>query len=166
MQSVRLGSTTVQECDHCHGLWLDVVSFESICADREQQAAVLGSASVAPVKDAPASAPVKYVPCPKCSQLMNRINFARCSGVIVDACKGHGIWFDRDELSRIIEFIRAGGLESARAREKQELKEERARLLEQQRLAGRTSTIGFREDDYDRLNGIASARGLLKFLLD
>lgn len=166
MQSVRLGSTTVQECDRCHGLWLDVASFESICADREQQAAVIGSASVAPVKTAPGSAPVKYVPCPKCSQLMNRINFARCSGVIVDVCKGHGTWFDRDELSRIIEFIRAGGLESARAREKEEIKEERMRLLEQQRLAGRTSTIGFREDDYDRLNGIASARGLLKFLLD
>jgi Zn-finger nucleic acid-binding protein len=166
MQSLRLGSTTVQECDRCQGLWLNVASFESICANREQQAAVLGSAAVAPSKNAPGPAPVKYVPCPRCSQLMNRINFARCSGVIVDVCKGHGTWFDRDELSSIIEFIRGGGLESARAREKQEIKEERMRLVEQQRLAGLQSPISFREDDDHRMNGIASARGLLKFLLD
>src|SRR4030095_4501569 len=46
--SVALGATTVLECERCLGLWLDVASFEKICADREQQAAVLGSASHAP----------------------------------------------------------------------------------------------------------------------
>jgi len=59
-------------------------------------------------------------------------NFARCSGVIVDICKGHGTWFDRDELSRIVEFIRAGGLEMARTKEKVELEEERRRLRQEQ----------------------------------
>ena len=68
---------------------------------------------------------------------MNRVNFARCSGVIVDFCKGHGTWFDRDELSRIVEFIRGGGLEESRSREKEEIKEERLRLLEEQRAAER-----------------------------
>ena len=48
----------------------------------------------------------------------NRINFAKCSGVIVDVCKGHGTWFDRDELTRIVEFIRGGGLDAARAKER------------------------------------------------
>jgi len=97
---------------------------------------------------------------------MNRINFARCSGVIVDVCKGHGTWFDRDELSRIVEFIRSGGLEASRAREKSELEEERRRL-NQERLAlaaDRSSSLGWGEEQ--RLTGIASARGLLKFLLD
>jgi Zn-finger nucleic acid-binding protein len=60
---------------------------------------------------------------------MNRMNFARCSGVIVDICKQHGTWFDRDELSRIVEFISGGGLEAARVREKEDIKEERRRLL-------------------------------------
>jgi Zn-finger nucleic acid-binding protein len=98
---------------------------------------------------------------------MNRINFARCSGVIVDLCKGHGTWFDRDELSRIVEFIRGGGLEASRAREKAEIKEERRRLWEEQVAKDRQqSRLGLKLDDDHRLTGIASARSLLKFLLD
>ena len=97
---------------------------------------------------------------------MNRINFARCSGVIVDVCKGHGTWFDRDELSRIIEFIRAGGLESSRAREKEEIKQERMRLLEQQRLAAAEPLPFFREPEEQRTKAIRAAKDLLKFLLD
>ena len=48
MKAVAIGSTQVRECDQCFGLWLDVPSFEKICADREEQAAVLGMASPAP----------------------------------------------------------------------------------------------------------------------
>ena len=168
MVSATIGATSVLECERCLGLWLNVASFEKICADREQQAAILGSASVAPTHAVQETSKVNYAPCPECSQLMNRINFARCSGVIVDICKGHGTWFDRDELSRIVEFIRGGGLEASRAREMNEIKEERRRLLEQQ-AAVETQVSGyFRRagDDNPRLAGIASARGLLKFLMD
>ena len=67
---------------------------------------------------------------------MNRVNFARCSGVVVDVCKAHGTWFDRDELRRIVEFIRAGGLEQARAFELDQLERERRALTaERQRDA-------------------------------
>lgn len=166
LQSLTLGATPLQECEQCSGLWVAVASFERICADREQQAAVLGAASPAPTHAVRETSKVNYVPCPECSKLMNRINFARCSGVIVDVCKGHGTWFDRDELSRIVEFIRSGGLEASRAREKSEIEEERRRL-NQDRLAlaaDRSSSLGWGEEQ--RLTGIASARGLLKFLLD
>ncbi|HEV2826480.1 MAG TPA: zf-TFIIB domain-containing protein [Pyrinomonadaceae bacterium] len=165
---MTIGSTAVLECERCFGLWLDVSSFEKICADREQQSAVLGFASQAPATAARETSKVNYVPCPDCSQLMNRMNFARCSGVIVDICKQHGTWFDRDELSRIVEFIHGGGLEASRLREKEEIREDRRRLLEQQ-AAVDTKVSGFfsrAEDDEHRLDGIASARGLLKFLLD
>ncbi len=167
MPSLTIGSTAVRECERCLGLWLDVASFEKLCADREQQSIVLGTASRAPTSAVGETSKVKYVPCPECLQLMNRINFARCSGVIVDICKGHGIWFDRDELSRIVEFISGGGLEAARAREKAEIKEERRRLWEEQVAKDRrASGLGLRLDDEHRLTGMASARGLLKFLLD
>jgi Zn-finger nucleic acid-binding protein len=167
MQSVAIGTTTVRECGECFGLWLDVASFEKICADREQQAAVLGMASPAPHRQVGVTGDkISYAPCPECSQLMNRVNFARCSGVVVDICKGHGTWFDRDELSRIVEFIRAGGLEASRAREKVELIEERKRL-ESERM-----TLDLREagslrshSSEDSLLGIASAGGLLRLLL-
>src|SRR6266478_635763 len=166
MKSVAIGSTTVSECEQCLGLWLNVAAFEGICADREQQSAVLGTASPAPSHAVRETSKVNYVPCPQCSQLMNRINFARCSGVIVDVCKGHGTWFDRDELSRIVEFIRGGGLEAARGKEKAQLEEAR-RQLEAERLSAgsaRSSLLGINEDDR-RGAGIASARGLLKLLL-
>jgi Zn-finger nucleic acid-binding protein len=168
MSFVTIGTTAVLECERCLGLWLDVSSFEKVCADREQQAAVLGVASIAPIHAVRETSKVNYVPCPQCSQLMNRINFARCSGVIVDFCKGHGTWFDRDELSRIVAFIRQGGLEASRARDKAEIREERRRLWEQQAAVDSQVSTHLRRtgDDDHLLTGIASARGLLKFLLE
>jgi Zn-finger nucleic acid-binding protein len=167
MVLLTLGSATVLECEQCLGLWLDAGSFEKICADREQQSAVLGAASHA-TSAAHETSKVNYVPCPECAQLMNRINFARCSGVIVDICKQHGTWFDRDELSRIVEFIHGGGLNASRAKEKIEIAEQREQLRQEQLAANLKRSTAFRltEDDEQRLTGIASARGLLKFLLD
>jgi Zn-finger nucleic acid-binding protein len=101
-----------------------------------------------------------YRPCPKCGELMNRFNFANCSGVILDACKPHGVWFDADELRRIVSFIRGGGLDMARSRERHELTLERQRLekagREQDRL-GNGISMGSPES-------VAAARGLLGLL--
>ena len=167
MESVTIGSTIVRECADCMGLWLDVSAFERICADREEQAAVLGAASPEPERAMATSTKISYAPCPECSQLMNRVNFARCSGVIIDICKGHGTWFDREELTRIVEFIRAGGLEASRSREKAELEEERRRLRQEQIKLdmSRSGIIGVNHSE-DSLLGIASAGGLLKLLID
>ena len=51
---------------------------------------------------------------------MNRVNFGKVSGVIVDVCKVHGTWFDPGELTRVVAFAAAGGLERTRARERLE----------------------------------------------
>jgi Zn-finger nucleic acid-binding protein len=113
------------------------------------------------------SAKVTYIPCPVCGQLMNRVNFARCSGVIVDLCRQHGVWFDRDELSSIVEFIRSGGLELSRTKEKRELEEER-RKLQQGRTVSDISELSVQPDHTTETKflGIASARDLLKILFD
>jgi Zn-finger nucleic acid-binding protein len=163
MHSLLLGTTAIRECERCLGLWVDVPAFEKICADREQQAAVLGAASPAPTKPVQGVDKVRYIPCPECEQLMNRINFARCSGVVVDVCKGHGTWFDREELSRIVEFIRGGGLDAARSKEKTALEEERRHLESLRRSEQSGSLTGIAATD-DEL-GIASAGSLLKHLL-
>ena len=139
MPPVVIGAKRVRECARCGGLWVDAATFEQICLDREQQSAVLmgggGSSSPASLRASSRGEPgrVRYVPCPECGQLMNRVNFAHCSGVVVDICKGHGTWFDRDELAEVVSFIRGGGLEAARAREKQQIAEER-RLLRLEQL--------------------------------
>ena len=152
----NVGNQKVLECQACGGLWLDTPSFERICANSENQSAVLGSTSIKPIDLEALEAKVTYVPCPECAQLMNRVNFAHCSGVIVDVCKSHGVWFDRDELSRIVEFIRSGGLEASRNKEKHALEEERWRLQQERMMLG---------DESDRISGIVSTRDLLKFLL-
>jgi len=168
MASIGLGAEQMRECETCGGLWLEVAAFEKICASREEQSAVLGGASHAPESHATTNeARIQYVPCPQCGQLMNRINFARCSGVFVDVCKGHGTWFDMQELSTIIQFIRDGGFEVSRQREKMELEHERQQLREEQySAANRELMHSHYSAPEERIGGLSAASGLLKFLID
>ncbi len=165
LRIANVGDTKVLECARCLGLWLTTPAFEKICADREQDSAILGSASLTTFDRSVPETKVSYIPCPECRQLMNRANFARCSGVIIDLCKQHGAWFDRDELSRIVSFIRAGGLDMAREKEKRSIEEERRKLAQQQMVLDRKGTQALEPFESDRLRGIASAGDLLKMLL-
>jgi Zn-finger nucleic acid-binding protein len=132
LQHIALGDAQLDECPVCQGLWVDGPTFERLCADRERQAPVL-AAQHAGGGDAPKQVEtIRYVPCPECGKLMNRTNFAHSSGVIIDTCKQHGYWFDADELRRVIEFIRAGGLDSERKREIDTLAEERRAKTERE----------------------------------
>ena len=85
-----------------------------------------------------------------------------------DAKDGALLIRDRDELSSIVEFIRGGGMTSARARERIEIAEERERLRQDQLTLDmrKSSATGIGITDDGRASGIASARDLLKFLLD
>ena len=127
LRNVTVGTTHLLECGTCEGIWLDADTLQRICAEREAQAAVL-NLPADPGGDTDIDKPIRYIPCPVCHQLMNRENFAHCSAVIVDVCRQHGTWFDKDELRRTVEFIRAGGFEKDRARELEEIKNERRRL--------------------------------------
>src|SRR6266545_806899 len=121
MNEVNVAHIKLRECGTCCGIWVDIKSFEKICSERENQAAVLGVPNLVP----PTGAPNRraYLPCPQCNQLMNRMQFSRRSGVVLDLCRRHGVWFDRDELRHIVEFIRDGGLDRARQIEKEEIEQ-------------------------------------------
>ena len=56
--------------------------------------------------------------------LMNRVNFGRRSGVVIDQCIKHGIWLDSGELTHLLEWKKAGG---------QLLQEQHAAELEKQK---------------------------------
>jgi hypothetical protein len=58
---------------------------------------------------------------------MNRTNYGHISGVVLDVCKDHGLWFDKDKLRQVLEFIEAGGLEKSHLRQVQD-EEDRRRL--------------------------------------
>ncbi len=167
MEAVLIGKTHLEECPRCEGVWADADSVRQICADQEQQAAVLGMATSQTAESVDIEEHIHYIPCPVCKSLMNRVNFARCSNVIVNVCGQHGTWFDKDELRRVVEFIRAGGIEKERAREVEELEEherhERASAVADA-WSARNLPAGW--SDGDRHLGISALAGAIKAFLD
>ena len=127
--SQTVGRHSLQVCIQCGGLWVSKNAFQEICTHEEEQEAVLAfkvEPSVQSLPNAPGSHRA-YIPCPECKKLMNHKNFSG-SGVVLDWCRSHGSWFDRQELQRIVTFIKQGGLRKAREREMSQLKEEEGRL--------------------------------------
>jgi Zn-finger nucleic acid-binding protein len=129
LQQVEIGPTRLLECASCDGIWVDANVFEGLCADKEARAAVLHKFSG---RTATAVERIKYRPCARCGKMMNRVNFGRLSGTIVDVCKGHGTYLDPGELHRIVQFIQDGGLERARVRQLEEIKERERELRERE----------------------------------
>lgn len=163
----------IERCDVCEGLWIEDHVVDKIYKDRDNQPSI--QALTAPSKDTVQGTgdgvfkPEGYIKCPTCEKLMNRHNFGRFSGVIIDTCKGHGTWFDSDELRRIIEFIQAGGLEKQAKREREELKEEMRKMRAQARDAARADArAGGGMGSMGRITGgtgAISITGLLKKIL-
>jgi Zn-finger nucleic acid-binding protein len=147
MEAVVLGGSTVRECPKCEGIWTDTETLRQICVNQEKQAAVLGLPTpLAANEGVEIEKQIRYLRCPVCAEMMNRINFANFSGVIVDVCRQHGTWFDRDELRHIVEFLRAGGMDQARAREIQNLEEGRRLARTQSMVGGQELPPMFEED--------------------
>jgi Zn-finger nucleic acid-binding protein len=102
-------------CGACHGVFVFRDALEAVLAE----SATLGGAAsyrqaARPAADAGAGRGAyepafRYLLCPQCNRTMNRQNFMKRSGVIVDVCLHHGTWFDDDEARRAGAFIAAGG---------------------------------------------------------
>jgi Zn-finger nucleic acid-binding protein len=101
-------------CPRCGGLWLDKIEFQTATRpyDVYKKDDLKNAYLREPVKDTP-----EYIPCVRCGNLMNRKNFRRISGVIIDECGRHGIWLDAGELEKIRLFIADGGLDKSQDRE-------------------------------------------------
>ena len=96
-------------CAACQGVFVDHADFASrIESERPRQ-----PPSVRPLhaRSRPSEPTVRYGRCPRCGTVMERLNFGRRSGIVVDACREHGTWFDQGELDAALEFVRDGGLE-------------------------------------------------------
>jgi Zn-finger nucleic acid-binding protein len=137
MRWVTVGATDLLECEQCDGTWLEATAFERLIAHRESQAAVLGVSGTVHRPSIDRQEAVRYRPCPRCGKLMNRINFGRLSGTIVDVCRGHGTFLDRGELHQVVRFIQQGGLDRSREAQRQELADERWRHQMLERTSGR-----------------------------
>ena len=158
-----LGGAFLSGCGTCGGVWADADSFKKLCEDRSTQAAYMGQGSAlsAPKSEDPSEGGIHYRPCAICGELMNRFNFAGCSGVVLDMCKPHGVWFDADELRRIVVFIRGGGLDVARQKEQHALELERKRLTD----IAENSFLPVDHFNVHQPQHIISASGLIAHLL-
>jgi len=136
LTSRRIGEVAVLECDRCAGFWLGNNAFDRLT---ERAAAdTLGTdayfkprpqcATPPPLPEGPLPPELsedatsaasgrtwRYRRCVRCDQLMHRHHYGKDSGVIVDVCKAHGVWFDSDELARILAYIRRGGESEAKS---------------------------------------------------
>lgn len=52
---------------------------------------------------------VRYLACPVCAERMDRRPFALGSGLVVDRCLPHGVWFDGGELELAATYFAVGG---------------------------------------------------------
>lgn len=97
-----------EACDACGGLWVDHVVVEKIVAKAQERKSLNALLGKSPLRSSQLTRhKVRYLACPVCKALMFRRNFAQKSGVIVDECTAHGIWFDHHELAAILEYSRS-----------------------------------------------------------
>lgn len=98
------------DCEKCHAQFVAHAMLEALIAGRQQW-----HRAPAP-KPSPLAlgATIRYRRCPVCHHWMQRRNFGATSGVVVDVCAAHGVWFDTWELQQVLAFVEAGGLADLR----------------------------------------------------
>jgi Zn-finger nucleic acid-binding protein len=133
------GDLGVEECDACGGLFLAPQTMDRLVAARDMPTNLRLHL---PRRALKAETVVRYLFCPVCGKSMNRQAFGRISGVVVDVCKAHGVWFDAGELAAVIEFVEHGGLERERERQLAELDERERRVREVELSADRMDGLG------------------------
>ena len=136
-RNIETAKIAILECPSCAGLWVSSDEFSLL---KERSRTISTSDPDEGTRDSdksrlplnPRGGPL-YRPCPICGKLMNRRNYGRRSGVIIDSCRAHGVWFDAHELDSVLRWIRSGGEVSAYRREQEEKAEEK-RQTELRRL--------------------------------
>jgi Zn-finger nucleic acid-binding protein len=88
------------------------------------------------------------------------MNFGRKSGIILDSCRLHGLWFDANELNAVVRWIRTGGESEARRLRK----EMQADLERQADFDRQMPTLGTGWSE--SVAGSGSLLSLLGWLLD
>ena len=110
----QVGGVGLNECLSCHGLWVpgdgfDALVSRAIEARRQAGPAELQTLDPRVRGSNPAAQRIQYRKCPECDGFMQRRNYRKTSGVIVDRCNAHGTWLDADELEQIAGYLLTGG---------------------------------------------------------
>lgn len=129
LQTIQLdavGALRIERCAGCYGLFFDPGEIEALLDSVVAPVVTVNLALLSNINEDryPANAAVKYLKCPVCQVLMNRVSYGYRSGVIVDQCKSHGVWLDGGQITHLLEWKKAGG-----------------QLLNQQKLAAKKRKV-------------------------
>ena len=126
-----------KECNSCAGIWVSNEIFKHLEKEAKLKA-ISGMNEKNEIKyttsnEKPANPKNFYRKCPYCEVMMNRKNYAGSSGIVLDVCKTHGVWFDIHELDQIVNYIQSGKLQQQQQKESRKAKqvENKAKLAEQ-----------------------------------
>jgi Zn-finger nucleic acid-binding protein len=105
------GHLYIEHCQTCFGLFFDPGEIETLLDSSVSGVLNVNWQLIDNINQEryPTGQKVKYVKCPVCQMLMDRVNFGYRSGVVVDQCRAHGIWLDSGEISHLMEWKKAGG---------------------------------------------------------
>jgi Zn-finger nucleic acid-binding protein len=106
MAHQSLNGYPVAWCERGHGVFIDTDVLQSM-VDEVARTHEPPEPKPFARPSALKNAPVHYVRCPTCSEVMDRKVFGGASGVMVDVCS-HGTWFDAGELEQALAFASAG----------------------------------------------------------
>jgi Zn-finger nucleic acid-binding protein len=100
----------IEHCESCYGLFFDLLELEELVASKVKPSSNVDFKKIQQLNNNPRYIDViTYRRCPVCKNLMNRQNYAKRSGVIMDVCAEHGIWLDPGELTHILEWSHTAG---------------------------------------------------------
>ena len=109
-QTETVGGETLERCNGCGGEFCTHQTLRKLlAAHAPEPGAPTGSYD----RPSPLSDPMRYRKCPACREMMSRKNFRDSSGIVVDVCSAHGVWFDRGELGMVFAFVETGALAKA-----------------------------------------------------
>jgi Zn-finger nucleic acid-binding protein len=112
-----MGAVTVDRCRGCRGLWFDGDEVEHAIDATTRGVSTSEAAALRPGLPATPTKledEVRYLACVRCRELMVRRQAAPRSGIVIDICRNHGVWFDGGEFEQFAAFVKAGGLEVLR----------------------------------------------------
>jgi Zn-finger nucleic acid-binding protein len=96
---LELQQIEVDYCTSCEGIWLDAGELELMLETESERNRIIDLFKKAdPGKE-------KSYSCPICGKRMLKFDVGEKEKVKIDKCKkNHGLWFDKGELQKVVEF--------------------------------------------------------------
>jgi Zn-finger nucleic acid-binding protein len=91
-------------CTECHGVWFDAGELEQLFETMHLEPGVLRGDTPLNLPEAKTAEQPRR--CPICGHRMKKVNIGQ-PPILIDACgNGHGLWFDKGEVSQLAAHFR------------------------------------------------------------